>query len=128
MTRQINLSIGSVWRNYYTLEVFIDGSNVFCKIARIFYGNKDEQLKNFAEKKLTPVKVSEEWLAELDTFDIFSWRKEYADFPDGPDGIWWRLTFTDGDKTYRGHGWNIAHENWTRFMDWLGVIFVEVSK
>ncbi len=88
MTRRINLSMGEVWRCYYTLEVQIDGKNVSCKKERIFYGEREKHLKIFAEKDLIPVEVSDDQLVELDTFNIFSWQKEYIDFSMGTDGIW----------------------------------------
>lgn len=123
--RRINFSVGSMWGGFYTFEILIDGSGVSCKDARISYCNKEEQLKNFFAQELRRVEVSQDWLAELDALDIFSWQKEYVDFPQGTDGIWWRLTFEDGGKIYCGHGLNISHKNWSRLMDWLGVIFRE---
>ena len=126
MSRKINLSIGTVWRGRYVFEVVIDGSTVHCKAAKIYYSKEEWQVFNEAEGML--VEVSEEWLKELDALEIFSWEKEYDDVSKGTDGIWWILTFEDGEKIYRGHGIDTAHKNWSRFMDWLGAIFKEKDR
>ena len=124
MNRKINFAIWGVWGGRYVFEILIDGSTVCYKAARISY-NK-EAWQTFDKAKGMFVEVSEEWLAKLDALEIFSWEEEYKRPPRFPDdSIWWRLTFENGEKIYNGHGENIAHKNWSRFMDWLGEIFKE---
>ena len=126
MSRKINFSIWGVWGGRYVFEIFIDGSTARCKAARISH-NK-EAWQNFDKAEGIIVEVSEAWIKELDALEIFSWEKEYDDVSKGTDGIWWILTFKDGEKIYRGRGIDTAHKNWSRFMDWLGVIFKEEDR
>ncbi len=126
MSRKINFSLITEWHPCYNFEIFIDGSTVRCKAAR-FFSSDQKAWRHFDKVEGVLVDVSEAWLAELDALEIFSWNKEYVDVSKGTGGIWWYLTFKDGERVYRGNGWNIAHKNWSRFMDWLGEIFKEDS-
>ena len=126
MSRKIDFSLITEWHLSYNFEILIDGSTARCKAARFFQHEKDK-VELFKKAEGSLVEVSKAWLAELDALEIFSWGKEYVDFSKGTDGIWWDLTFKDGEKVYHGKDWNIAHKNWSRFMDWLGEIFKEDS-
>ena len=125
MSRKINFTISNIFSRNYNFEILIDGSTARCKAARFFQHEKD-RVELFKKAEGSLVEVSEAWLAELDALEIFSWEKNYFN-ADILDGTQWYLTFEDGEKIYRGHGWNTAHKNWPRFMDWLGEIFKEDS-
>ena len=126
MSRKINFSIGGVWGGRFIFEILIDGLTARCKAAARVHRNDKKARQIFYKAEGTLVEVSEAWLAELDALEIFSWEKNYFN-ADILDGTQWYLTFEDGEKIYRGHGWNAAHRNWPRFMDWLGEIFKEDS-
>lgn len=129
MSRKINFSIGGVWGGRFIFEILIDGSTARCKAAARVHRNDKKARQIFYKAEGTLVEVSEAWLAELDALEIFSWVEYYEKPPKYPDDfIFWRLTFKDGEKIYRGHGCNAAHKNWPRFMDWLGEIFKEDSR
>ena len=126
MSRKIDFSLITEWHPSYNFEILIDGSTARCKAAR-FFSSDQKAWRRFDKVEGVLVEVSKAWLAELDALEIFSWGKEYVDVSKGTGGIWRDLTFKDGEKVYHRKGWNIAHKNWSRFMDWLGEIFKEDS-
>ena len=75
MAKQIKFTIGGFFGGYNTIEIFIDGSTVRCKAARISYNKEAWQKFDKLEGKL--VEVSDSWLAELDALEIFSWQEKY---------------------------------------------------
>lgn len=118
MAKQIKFTIGSVASGYKTVEVAIDGTKVFCKILR-------SGLLDGGKKISSAVKVSDEFLKELDELEIFSWEENYSSDIGG--GMQWELIFKDGNKIYRGRGIDAYPENWERFLDWLDALFPELE-
>lgn len=118
MSRQIKFTLGGIADGYKTVEVVIAGDSVKTKILRGGLLNVDK--KNFRD-----VEVSVAWLAELDALDIFSWEENYSSENRG--GSQWELIFKHGRKTHRACGNGAYPENFSRFLDWLDVLFPELE-
>lgn len=119
MIKQLKFTVGGYFCGYKTVEIFIGTKNVSYKILR-------NGLEEVTKKKSRAVEVSDEWLAEFDALNIFSWEKNY--FNAGIcDGTQWELTLKHGRKSYRGVGSNAYPENWARFLDWLDALIPEMQ-
>ena len=118
MTNQIKFTIGNIAEGYKTVEIFIKGDTASYKILR-------DGLLNVDKKISSAVKVSDEWLAQLDALKIFDWEKNYSS--EVPNGEQWELIFKDGGKIYRGQGVNAYPKDFERFLDLLDVIVPELE-
>ncbi len=118
MTKQLKFTVGGFFCGYKTVEISIGTKKVSYKILR-------NGLEEVTKKKSRTVEVSDEWLAEFDALDIFSWEKNYSN-AETCDGTQWELTLKHGRKSYRGGGSNAYPENWTRFLDWLDALIPEM--
>lgn len=119
MTKQIKFTVGGFFCGYKTVEVSIGTKKVSYKILR-------NGLEEVTKKKSRAVEVSDEWLAEFDALNIFSWEKDYFN-GEVHDGTQWELVYKHGRKSYRGGGSNAYPENWTRFLDWLDALIPEMQ-
>ena len=70
MIKYIKFTVGGFFCGYKTVEISIGTKNVSYKILR-------NGLEDVGKKKSHAVEVSDEWLAEFDALNIFSWEKDY---------------------------------------------------
>lgn len=117
MIKQLKFTVGGVASGYKSVEININGKKVTYKILR-------DGLLAVGKKNSPAVKVPDEWLAELDALNIFSWEENYSS---DVSGELWTLTFESGKKIYRGRGANAYPEEWTRFLDWLDALIPELE-
>lgn len=117
MARQIKFTVGDGRRGYKTVELTITGATVAYKILR-------GGLLDVGKKNSPAAEISDEQLTQLDSLEIFSWEKNYSS---QTYGVQWSLTYSAGDKIYRGRGAGAYPENWSRFMDWLDAIVPELE-
>ena len=118
MIKYIKFTVGGFFCGYKTVEISIGTKNVSYKILR-------NGLEDVGKKKSRAVEVSDEWLAEFDALNIFSWEKNYFN-AEIHDGTQWELVYKYGRKSYCGGGSNAYPENWTRFLDWLDALIPEM--
>lgn len=119
MNKQIKFTVGSFFDGYKTVEISVGTKKVSYKILR-------NGLNDVEQKKSRAVEVGDEWLAEFDELNIFSWEKNYFN-AEILDGTQWELTLKHGRKNYRGGGSNAYPENWARFLDWLDALIPEMQ-
>ena len=117
MARYLKFTVGGFFGGYKTVEIFISGE-VSYKILR-------NGLLEVDRNKKIAAQMSDDWLAELEELEIFSWAEDY--FADILDGTQWELIFKDGEQIYRGHGSNSYPENWEQFLDWLDALIPEME-
>ena len=118
MGKQIKFSVGNVLRGYKSVEISVGGTKIKYKILR-------NELKP-VEKNSVVANVDKNLSDALDALNIFAWEKNYRG-ENISDGVQWTLTFTDGDKIYRGRGANAYPDNWDEFLDWLDVLIPEMQ-
>ena len=118
MARQIKFTIGNGQSGYKTVEIAVWGSKVTCKILR-------DGLLNVDKKNFHAPEISAEHFAKLDALNIFAWEENYS--ADSDDDTHWTLTFSVGQKIYRGRGLNAYPENFERFLDWLDEFFPQLE-
>lgn len=118
MDKNIKFTVGNVDEGYKTVEISIGDGKAAYKILRSGLLGVDKKFSG-------DVKISYEWLAELDALKIFEWEKNYSSNSSG--GVQWELTFKDGENFYRGQGSNAYPENWERFLDWLDELIPELE-
>lgn len=118
MAKYIKFTVGNILEGYKTIEIAFVKDTVTYKILR-------SGLLNVDKNKSSVVKVSKEWLEELDALKIFDWEENYSS--EVPDGYQWQLTFKEGDEIYRGQGENAYPENWEKFLDWLDELIPELE-
>ena len=119
MTKHIKFTIGGYFQGYKTVEISIGTKNVSYKILR-------NGLEDVDKKSSRNVEVSEQWLADFDALNIFSWQKDYAN-NDILDGTQWELIYKHGKKSYIGYGSNDYPENFGRLLDWLDKLIPEMQ-
>ncbi len=118
MGKQIKFSVGNVLRGYKSVEISVGGTKVKYKILR-------NELKP-VEKNSVAVNIDKNLSDTFDALNIFAWEKNYRG-ENISDGVQWTLTFTDGDKIYRGRGANAYPDTWDDFLDWLDALIPEMK-
>ena len=119
MVKYIKFTIGNVSEGYKTVEVSVGTKNISCKILR-------NGLLEVGKKNSRTIEAPEEYFAEFDALNIFSWEKDYCNDEFG-DGTQWELIFKHGKKNYRGHGVDAYPENWEQFLNWLDKLVPEMQ-
>ena len=119
MGRYMKFTTGNVAEGYKTVEIFIDDD------GKAAYKILRSGLLNLDTNKKIAAQMSDDWFAELDALEIFSWEKNYS--ADVADGTQWKLIFDNGKGIYRGQGSNAYPENFELFLDWLDVLVPELE-
>ena len=118
MAKYIKFTVGGFFGGYKTVEVAIVKDTATYKILR-------SGLLDLDTNKKIAAQMSDDWFAELDELEIFSWEKNYS--ADVADEMQWKLIFDDGKEIYRGQGSNAYPENFERFLDWLDALVPELE-
>ena len=118
MAKYITFTVGNMSEGYKSIEVTFGRNKATYKILR-------SGLLNLNKKKYPAVKISADWLEELDALKIFEWEKNYSSEVHG--GTQWELMFRKGRKIYHGQGASAYPENFEQFLDWLDKLIPQLE-